>query len=176
MQTKPPITQAVQSDQKGFTLIEMLVSLVVLAILLSIGVPSFQSLVAQNRATSAANELQSALHLARSTALAQSRPVTVCAANFAVSPPACRTDEDWSEGWMVLQDGQTQPLRERGALSPSVTLTGAPRRVYSSTGTLLGQTNIDFSLSVDSATDATRRICLFMSGRSEIVSGDAPCR
>ena len=119
MTAKPPL-------QSGLTLIELLVAVAVLAILLSIGMPSFQSMVAQNRATSAANELQSTLQFARSTAIAQARPVTVCAANFTGTTPTCITDptvRNWSGGWIVRQDGQTQPLRERRALHPSISLT-----------------------------------------------------
>jgi len=148
MTAKPPL-------QSGLTLIELLVAVAVLAILLSIGMPSFQSMVAQNRATSAANELQSTLQFARSTAIArderlgvpspppgtpQSWRVTVCAADFGFSPPRCATGTtavNWSGGWIVLQDGQTQPLRERRALHPSIIITGPPRWVYSTTGTLL---------------------------------------
>jgi len=140
--------------------------------------PSFQSMVAQNRATSAANELQSTLQFARSTAIAQARPVTVCAANFATSPPTCITSptvRNWSGGWIVLQQGQTQPLRERRALHPSISLTGHPQRVYSTTGTLLGQTDTQFDLAVASGPGATRRVCMSLSGSSRIVSGDVVC-
>jgi len=133
MTAKPPL-------QSGLTLIELMVAVAVLAILLSIGIPSFQSLVAQNRATSAANELQSTLQFARSTAIArderlgvpspppgtpQSWRVTVCAADFGFSPPRCATGTtavNWSGGWIVLQDGQTQPLRERRALGDTCAL------------------------------------------------------
>jgi len=171
MTAKPPL-------QSGLTLIELLVAVAVLAILLSIGMPSFQSMVAQNRATSAANELQSTLQFARSTAIAQARPVTVCAANFATSPPTCITSptvRNWSGGWIVLQQGQTQPLRERRALHPSISLTGHPQRVYSTTGTLLGQTDTQFDLAVASGPGATRRVCMSLSGSSRIVSGDVVC-
>jgi len=169
MTAKPPL-------QSGLTLIELMVAVAVLAILLSIGIPSFQSLVAQNRATSAANELQSTLQFARSTAIAQARPVTVCAAaNFDTSPPTCRADRIWSGGWIVLQQGQTQPLRERRALHPSISLTGHPQRVYSTTGTLLGQTDTQFDLAVASGPGASRRVCMSMSGSSRIVSGDVAC-
>lgn len=168
MTAKPPL-------QSGLTLIELLVAISVLAILLSIGIPSFQSMVAQNRATSAANELQSTLQFARSAAIAQARQVTVCAANFATSPPTCRADRIWSGGWIVLQQGQAQPLRERRALHPSISLTGHPQRIYSTTGTLLGQTDTQFDLTVASGPGASRRVCMSMSGSSRIVSGDVAC-
>ena len=164
MTAKPPL-------QSGLTLIELLVAVAVLAILLSIGIPSFQSLVAQNRATSAANELQSTLQFARSTAIAQARPVTVCAANFTGTTPTCITDptvRNWSGGWIVLQGGQV--LRERRALHPSIIITGAPSWVYSTTGTLLDQAVGDFQagLEVNVGQGDTRRVCMRLSGSSRI--------
>ncbi|MBA4253173.1 MAG: hypothetical protein C0441_04425 [Comamonadaceae bacterium] len=189
MTAKPPL-------QSGLTLIELMVAVAVLAILLSIGIPSFQSLVAQNRATSAANELQSTLQFARSTAIArderlgvpspppgtpQSWRVTVCAADFGFSPPRCATGTtavNWSGGWIVLQDGQTQPLRERRALHPSIIITGPPRWVYSTTGTLLNQAVGDFQagLEVNVGQGDTRRVCMRLSGSSRIERpGGAQC-
>lgn len=173
MTAKPPL-------QSGLTLIELMVAVSVLAILLSIGIPSFQSLVAQNRATSAANELQSTLQFARSTAIAQARPVTVCAADFGFSPPRCATGTtavNWSGGWIVfLQGGQV--LRERRALHPSITITGPPRWVYSTTGTLLNQEDGDFQagLVVNVGQGDTRRVCMVRSGSSRIERpGGTPC-
>ena len=165
MTAKPPL-------QSGLTLIELMVAVAVLAILLSIGIPSFQSLVAQNRATSAANELQSTLQFARSTAIAQARPVTVCAAtNFTGGTPTCITGTtavNWNGGWIVLQGGQV--LRERRALHPSIIITGAPSWVYSTTGTLLNQAVGDFQagLVVNVGQGDTRRVCMFRSGSSRI--------
>jgi type IV fimbrial biogenesis protein FimT len=165
MTAKPPL-------QSGLTLIELMVAVAVLAILLSIGIPSFQSLVAQNRATSAANELQSTLQFARSTAIAQARPVTVCAAtNFTGGTPTCITGTtavNWNGGWIVLQGGQV--LRERRALHPSIIITGAPSWVYSTTGTLLNQAVGDFQagLVVNVGQGDTRRVCMVRSGSSRI--------
>ena len=173
MTAKPPL-------QSGLTLIELLVAVAVLAILLSIGMPSFQSMVAQNRATSAANELQSTLQFARSTAIAQARPVTVCAAtNFTGGTPTCITGTtavNWNGGWIVLQGGQV--LRERRALHPSIIITGAPSWVYSTTGTLLDQAAGDFQagLEVNVGQGDTRRVCMRLSGSSRIERpGGAQC-
>lgn len=54
---------------RGFTLVELMVALAVLAILLAIGVPSFRQLIETNRAASQVNELIGALHTARSEAV-----------------------------------------------------------------------------------------------------------
>ena len=148
--------------QSGFTLVELMVVIAVLAILASIGIPGFQGIVAENRATSAANELLATLQFARSAAIAQSRPVTV-------RPTA---DDDWDGGWVVAMGENDDPLRESPALRQSVSLDRAADVEFSSTGTLAGQTLTPFVLTVESGPGASRRICMTLGGSSKVIRGD----
>ncbi|SEA48003.1 type IV fimbrial biogenesis protein FimT [Microbulbifer marinus] len=61
----------------GFTLIELMIVIAILAILIAIGVPSFTSLIKNNRLTSAANDLAGALHFARAEAVRRGSSVQV---------------------------------------------------------------------------------------------------
>lgn len=61
----------------GFTLIELMIGVAVLAILLSVAVPSFQNLIERRRVTAAAESILSALQLARSEAIKQNSTVEV---------------------------------------------------------------------------------------------------
>ena len=61
-------------SQTGLTLIEIMVTLAVVAVTLSIGVPSFQSMASSNRMSSAANSLIGALNVARSEAIKNAPP------------------------------------------------------------------------------------------------------
>ena len=54
------------SKQKGFTLIELMITAVVLAIVLSIAIPSFSAVLLNNRISATADELHTAVQLARS--------------------------------------------------------------------------------------------------------------
>lgn len=79
---------------RGFTLIELMVTLTVMAILLSIAAPSFTSLMAANRMSTQTNEFIGALNLARSEAVRRGQPVTLLS-----------TDADnYSQGWTVFPD------------------------------------------------------------------------
>lgn len=85
----------------GFTLVELLVSMAVLAVLLAVGVPSFAGLMRQWRLESVVNNLTGDLRLARSTATRASRPVVVCAQD---GGGHCSGKETWGQGWLVFID------------------------------------------------------------------------
>lgn len=93
----------------GFTLIELMVTISVLAILLTIAVPSFQSFVLNSRLTATTNDLASALAIARSEAVKRATRVTVCkSSNTETANPSCSTAANWQDGWIVFVDGATE--------------------------------------------------------------------
>jgi type IV fimbrial biogenesis protein FimT len=83
---------------RGFTLIEMLVTLTVLAILMGVGVPSFRSFVAGQKVKTVSYDLMTALMQARSEAVKRNAIVTI----------APVTAGDWTSGW-TLKDSATTP-------------------------------------------------------------------
>ncbi|MFU8819991.1 MAG: GspH/FimT family pseudopilin [Gammaproteobacteria bacterium] len=62
---------------RGFTLLELMVAIAVLAILATVGVPSFRDLIQNNRVTTQTNELVTALNFARAEAVKRGRTVRV---------------------------------------------------------------------------------------------------
>ncbi len=93
------------TQQGGFTLIELMVTLAVAAIVLSVGVPSFRAVIMDNRLVSQANLFVTSVKLARSAAVRYQRSATVCAsANFDDPVPDCSASTDWSNGWIVWVD------------------------------------------------------------------------
>ena len=91
--------------QVGFTILELMITVAVLAILLGIGVPSFQAIIRQNRLSAHTNELLSAAAIARSEAVKRGSPVTMCPAEG----DACLGDDEWSNGWIVFVDENGDP-------------------------------------------------------------------
>ncbi|MCP5132162.1 MAG: GspH/FimT family pseudopilin [Gammaproteobacteria bacterium] len=92
----------------GFTLLELIMTLAIAAIVITLGVPGFQEVIRNNRITAQTNELITALNLARSEAIKRGVPVTMCKTSYSVtatSPPtACNTSADWQQGWIIYAD------------------------------------------------------------------------
>ncbi len=86
--------------EKGFSLLELMVTLVILAILLGIGVPSFNSITQSSRLRSVVHDLNTAVQLARSEAVSRRETAAACRSN--VTQTACGFGADWSSGWMVV--------------------------------------------------------------------------
>jgi type IV fimbrial biogenesis protein FimT len=90
---------------KGFTLIEMMTVLAVAAILLGIGIPSFRSLIENQRMTAVANDFFAAINLARSEAIKRGARVDMVPAGVG---------DDWAEGWVVFVDADDDQRPDTG--------------------------------------------------------------
>lgn len=88
--------------EQGFTLLELLVTVALAAILLGIGIPSFIDTIRNNRMATASNDLLGAMHLARSEAVKRRAPVTVCSSADPLNAPACSAG--FLNGWVVFAD------------------------------------------------------------------------
>ena len=86
---------------KGFTLVELLITIVVVTILLATGVPSFMEFTKNNRLTAQANSLVISIQVARSEAVKRGTGAVICAST---DQATCSASDDWSTGWIVFSD------------------------------------------------------------------------
>ena len=96
----------------GFTLLELMVTLAVAAIVVTIAVPNFRSVVQSNNSAALTNDIVGALNYARSEAVRRGRPVSVCAS---VDQQQCSSgtgETDWAPGWIVFTDEGTAGVRD----------------------------------------------------------------
>jgi len=85
----------------GFTLIELMITLIIVGILLAVGVPSLKSFMQGNQLIAASNELVSALHVARSEAIKLNSRVSICESSDGAT---CSNTGSWKNGWIVFVD------------------------------------------------------------------------
>ena len=102
-------------SENGFTLVELLITIVVISVLLATAVPSFMQFIKNNRVTGQANSLVVSTQMARNEAVKRGAGTTLCAANADMD--GCSGSTDWSTGWIVFSD-----LNRDGAIN---TVTGA---------------------------------------------------
>ena len=123
----------VPSGERGLTLVEMMVVVVLLAVIAIMATPTFVAWQVRDRVDARARALVSTLAYARSEALRRGVRVTVCRIDaarqcLAAGKPCPNGQADWSCGWAVMVEraGRPSVLRvqpELAAVSVTGTLT-----------------------------------------------------
>jgi len=91
-------------SNKGFTLIELMVTVAVLAVVLALAVPSFNQIIVNNRSLAAGAEFTNAINYARVEAVKRAQRVSLCASSDGAT---CLSAGNWSKGWLVFLDNAT---------------------------------------------------------------------
>ncbi len=90
------------AKQPGFTMIELMFAIAVLAVLVGIGLPNMQDFVRNSRMSGAANDIISDFNFARSEAVKRRVPVTLCKSQDGA---ACDADDtDPFNRWIIFVD------------------------------------------------------------------------
>lgn len=90
---------------KGFTIVELMITLAVAAVLLAIAIPSFREVTLNNQRAAKTNEFVTALNYARGQALALRNPVIICRTSDSnAATPTCGSGNGWEEGWIIAED------------------------------------------------------------------------
>ena len=139
--------------QAGFTLYELLITVLVIGVILSFAVPNMQGFAQNSRMSSTANDMLAAFHLARSESSRAKTNITICPSTNGAS-----CGGNWEDGYIVFVDkdgdltvdgGNETVLRRHGEIAEGVSMAvanGATYFSYASTG--LGRPNVDGNTAV----------------------------
>ena len=92
-----------KQSQHGFTLYELMITVMIVGVILTFGIPNLTAFTQNSRMTSSANDLHAAFHLARSESARARTNITICAS---ADPMGAGSDCDgtWDQGYIVFID------------------------------------------------------------------------
>jgi len=145
----------IKNKQKGVTLIELMITLAVAAVLTVVALPDLTAMIQNNRIASQANDLIGAMNLARSEAIKRGVQANVCAAN--TTQTAC--GNNWSNGWLVYVDQtSTGAITTLGSLQNTDIILKARPQLRS--GNTLRSTDLQISYLSSGFSDAAQAFSL----------------
>ena len=139
----------------GYTLLELMITLALVATIFAFGIPSMNTFIQNDRLVTQINTLVGHLSYARSEAVKRSQQVAVCVSNNTIS---CTGGNNWENGWIIYVDldgdgsftGGEQVLRAQQQLEGANTL---------SAGTIGTQVTYDYRGFVDAASVGSFSLC-----------------
>jgi type IV fimbrial biogenesis protein FimT len=158
---------------KGFTLVELLITLVIISITISIATPSFANMVANNKLITQYNGLVAVISLTRNEAIKRGQRVTIC--QSADTQPCTKDNANWHDGWVVFVDknednkiGSNEPiLGIQQTISDMNISVGARTRIaYHANGFAVGGSNGTFLFCDHRGEAGKRGLIISVTGRA----------
>ena len=153
---------------RGFTLVELIVTLAVLAITLTIAMPAYQNFALGGKLGAMANQLTSSAYLARSEAIKRNANVTLCVSS---SGTAC-TSGGWEQGWVVLA-GTTVIQRQQALANGFKGNSSQASLNFPPSGVGATQTTITFCRASPEVGGVERVVSVSATGRAEVTKTQA---
>lgn len=159
-------------------MVEMMLTLLVLAVLLAFAVPSFNQATLGSRLSAVANDLVASAQIARSEAIKRNAPVTLCRS---VDRRKCATSGGWQDGWLVvdlrnpLLDNDNVVLQYRQALPSGFRIWQETFGVVTFPATVVGVTPATFTVCRTNPVGKQERVVTIKaSGAASVSQPDAP--
>jgi type IV fimbrial biogenesis protein FimT len=128
-------SDVIRAMQRGMTVIEMMIAVLIVAIVAALGAPSLLSFVVQSRMTGQINDLLADISYARSEAASRGVRIGFCASNNSTtSAPTCSgSTSDWVNGRIVFVDVDGDGQRSTSSGSAEILLKASPALAGNST-------------------------------------------
>ncbi|MDO4436185.1 MAG: GspH/FimT family pseudopilin [Cardiobacteriaceae bacterium] len=97
------------TEQRGYTLLEMITVVLIFSVLVAMASPFYQSLIVREKVRSATNQWQSAFFLAQREAMRLKETVTLCGSSDGKS---CNHAKDFSKGWIIIKSSEPRIIQD----------------------------------------------------------------
>jgi type IV fimbrial biogenesis protein FimT len=102
-------------SQNGFTLYELLITVLIIGVILTVGIPNLSDFTRNSRVTGITNDLHGSFFLARSEAARAKQDIMICAsADSMAAEPSCGAGASFDEGWIIFIDADGNGDRAAG--------------------------------------------------------------
>jgi type IV fimbrial biogenesis protein FimT len=162
-------------NEAAFTLIELMVTVAIAVVIAALAVPAYQGLVGGQRARSQANELVTAMSVARSEALQRPNDVELCASTNGSS--CSNNSGDWVQSWVVQEVGTGDVIRSWDVSDGVNINTNAARITFNRNGEVTGPsaTPTFDVFSPGCKGDETRVVDINSSGQVSVTLDNSQC-
>ena len=167
-------------NQKAFTLIELMVTISVLGVVIALAVPSFNTMIVNNRSATLGEEFASVINYARSESIKRGVRITLCASKDGLT---CGSGDTWVDGYMAFGDNAITDKAGVPIIGPILKVWDKPNEQsvmtvksgsvdikflrFTALGTLarVNPDPVDINISLKKCTgDAARKISVGLSG------------
>lgn len=180
---------SLRGTARGFTLIELMIVLVVLASTLSLGAPMLQNQLHSNRLRAESSRFLDAINLARSEAVMRNLPVSICPSSMSITGTA-KCAGTYADGWIVFANTDKDKVVDAGTDKVLQVFEGVPAgyRITNRSGTKAAFELINYLPDGSSHSNRTLLFCppqrtsaqamsivINIVGRARLSGGEGAC-
>jgi len=168
------IAATIIRTSRGFTQIELMIAVAILAIITAVAMPAVGSFLQRNTLLAASNSMITSLNFTRSQAVTSNRRIIMCASSdIHIDEPLCDGGNQWHNGWLIYVDANQNNQRDSG--EPLLRVDQLPENVradsggrqrfrFLANGTALGNTGT-IRLCMHGLDDRSYRVIIANTGR-----------
>ena len=162
-----------KNKTSGFTLYELLITIVLIALISSLAIPSFAASIARQRQRAEIDALFHAIHLARKESIMRRKVVSLCPS---LDGRSCSASRDWSSGWLMFENKDRdsppridagEPILANHRVDDAVRIS-ANRKGFTLRATFLRATNGTFVLCDPNGRIVPRALVVSYTGRPRV--------